>query len=557
MCTAFASGIIHMRPICMLPRSEIHDNSEPKYYPEINLGKDGFNTSNPLSRYATTSGSVLLPVEESVLKRVVRTYFEYGFKEALNEATTDETAACSPTIFAIAEFIFSVMAFVQYLKSKICPYLKESDINNIANHVETRDWLRAAIRFIAWHPNCFKIAVAGVDDCIRIYSDEVSIVPVLKDDSQIWITSMAWRPYCAAELAVGCQKGICLWTISNTKRIPSSQSLMVFLKYNNHCPVISVQWNADGNILASASIHDTDILLWHIDNMQTTPLKRMGSACSLLKWSPDGSCLFNATLGNVFRFWYIENKWQPERWTLPKGYIQSACWSPSSRFLLFITSEEPLLYCLDCDEEHVFISSSSQKRVSPIADLAQISVGEHQLGGRPQALAWDPNGLYLAITFRDTDCVVLFSTYLQKYNLTLSPMKFLNGIGNEYPAHICFQSKNFKNSNSVLTIVHSVCASFHIVPTLTTNNVNNDSENECDDVNPQLEAKIECSEGTRSISHPFDPLKSGGTAIPARPATEVEQAPNFPSNSKNQFNICCPPMEDLSDVKLIRTDTTL
>uniref|UniRef100_A0A1A9V9E0 Aladin seven-bladed propeller domain-containing protein n=1 Tax=Glossina austeni TaxID=7395 RepID=A0A1A9V9E0_GLOAU len=454
MCTAFASEAIHGRakisPICVLPRSEIHGNAhKPEYYPEINLGCDGFNTSNPLSRH-TASGSVLLPVEESLLKRIVHIYFEYGFKEALNEATTDETAACSPTIFAIARFTFNVMAFVRYLKSKICSYLKEPDINTLANHVETRDWLRACIRFIAWHPNCFKIAVAGRDDCIRIYSDEVSIVPVLKDNSQKRIACMAWRPYCVAELAVGCEKGICLWTISSKKHITRSQSLMVFLKHKKHYPVISVQWDADGNILASASIRDTDILLWHIDSMQSTPLKRIWAASSLLKWSPDGSCLFNATLGNVFRLWYTENKWRPECCRLPKGYIQSACWSPCSRFLLFVTSEEPMLYRLDFVD--VFIASSSQKGVVPMADLTQTSVGEHHLGGRPQALAWDPNGLYLAITFRDTDCIALFSTCLQKDELTLSPLKFLSGVGNDYPAHICFQSKNFKNSNSVLTI---------------------------------------------------------------------------------------------------------
>jgi hypothetical protein len=46
-------------------------------------------------------------------------------------------------------------------------------------------------------------------------------------------------------------------------------------------------------------------------------------------------------------------------------------------------------------------------------------------------------------------------------------------------------------------------------------------------------------------------------AIPGQYATEVDQAPSTPSVFKNQFNICCPPMEDLSDVKLIRTDTTL
>ena len=49
----------------------------------------------------------------------------------------------------------------------------------------------------------------------------------------------------------------------------------------------------------------------------------------------------------------------------------------------------------------------------------------------------------------------------------------------------------------------------------------------------------------------------GGTAIPSQPVAEVEQAPNIPPISKNQFNICCLSMRDLSDVKLIRTDTTL
>lgn len=43
-----------------------------------------------------------------------------------------------------------------------------------------RDWIRSYIRCIVWHPNCFKIAVAGLDDIVRIYTDEPAIVPVLK-----------------------------------------------------------------------------------------------------------------------------------------------------------------------------------------------------------------------------------------------------------------------------------------------------------------------------------------------------------------------------------------
>ena len=52
----------------------------------------------------------------------------------------------------------------------------------------------------------------------------------------------------------------------------------------------------------------------------------------------------------------------------------------------------------------------------------------------------------------------------------------------------------------------------------------------------------------------YDP---GGTAIPGQPVADVEQAPYDPPLFKNQFNICCLPVGELSDVKLIRTDTTL
>lgn len=41
---------------------------------------------------------------------------------------------------------------------------------------------------------------------------------------------MAWRPYSAGELAVGCQRGICLWTMDNNMNITRSTSQAVFLK---------------------------------------------------------------------------------------------------------------------------------------------------------------------------------------------------------------------------------------------------------------------------------------------------------------------------------------
>ena len=48
----------------------------------------------------------------------------------------------------------------------------------------------------------------------------------------------------------------------------------------------------------------------------------------------------------------------------------------------------------------------------------------------------------------------------------------------------------------------------------------------------------------------------GGTARPGQPVAKVEQAPNTSPKSKNQFNIIVA-LSHVSDIKLIRTDTTL
>lgn len=106
----------------------------------------------------------------------------------------------------------------------------------------------------------------------------------------------------------------------------------------------------------------------------------------------------------------------------------------------------------DC-YKFIFISDgSSPKQALPVADLSKITVDDRELGGQPQCVAWDPNGLYLAITFKDTPCIAIFSTCVQKFNLSISPACFLSGNGNEYPSYVCFQSKHRKNNDTVLTI---------------------------------------------------------------------------------------------------------
>lgn len=99
-----------------------------------------------------------------------------------------------------------------------------------------------------------------------------------------------------------------------------------------------------------------------------------------------------------------------------------------------------------------FSASSLSKQALPIADLSKIEVGVRTVGGMPQSIAWDPNGQYLAIIFKDSPNVVVFATSIHKHQFSISPSCFITGIGVEFPSYICFQSKNRKNSDSVLTI---------------------------------------------------------------------------------------------------------
>lgn len=69
-----------------------------------------------------------------------------------------------------------------------------------------------------WHPHVFKLAIASVDDNIRIYTTDSITITTLKNGYQKCISSMAWRPLCAGELAVGSNTGIILWKLDSPGR---------------------------------------------------------------------------------------------------------------------------------------------------------------------------------------------------------------------------------------------------------------------------------------------------------------------------------------------------
>ncbi|XP_053688207.1 aladin isoform X1 [Sabethes cyaneus] len=424
--------------ICSLPVNEIDASGAGNLlsYPEINIGRELFHHASTHNR--ENRRTIMVPVNETLLKRVTRTFFEEGLVEALNEATSSGNDQYNPFIGSVARYLLVLVNVGNRVKFFLKPHLKEQGIDSIGKYTQTRDWSRSAIRSIAWHPNCFKIAIAASDDSIRVYGDEPNIVPILKSGLQKSVSALAWRPFASGELAVGCQNGALVWNIDPNSLITRPLSQAIQLRYENHFPVTSVEWSPNGCLLATASINDSDVLIWDVEQNRQVPLRRIGLPCALLKWSPTGSRLCSTTVGNVFRVWQT-NKWTPDRWTINHGTIQSIVWSHTGSHLLFVTTEESFLYGLGFVEDEVFTATLIPKSALPIADLSKLTTGQVEVGGRPQALAWCSKSEYLAITFKDTSAIAIFNTVINRSQLNITPSCFLTGLGIESPSCICFQ----------------------------------------------------------------------------------------------------------------------
>ncbi|ALC48520.1 CG16892 [Drosophila busckii] len=402
-----------------------------------------------------------IPVEsESVLKRITRTFFDGGFWESLAEARSEKTREQSPLIGKAGDKVAQLLDICQRVQLLVFPHTQEVSAERIAQYVETRDWEHSAVRCLAWHMHLFKLAVAGVDDVVRIYGKSTDLHaglgPVLKSTMQTNITCMAWRPLCAFELVVGCRQGLCFWSIDSNVHLGRTLNPSHIFKHPGNLPISTLQWNRDGTQLATASIGECAILVWQPDNGMMQPLKRLGPPGSLLKWSPGDEWMFAATVDRVFRVWKCAEQWSTDRWVCNGGNVQTACWSPCGRFLLFVSNAEPILYRLQFVQLHLGPAQADDKEVMPIANLNACPLAGSQtelVGGTAQQLAMDPHGKYLVISFKTTNALAVFRTYIQKFDLQISSSYYIRGAtAAEYPSYICFQPLLNPNDRSVLTI---------------------------------------------------------------------------------------------------------
>lgn len=177
-------------------------------HPHIHLSR---NSLHPLST-GDEGKALFLPVDVPFLKQIVQIYYEHGLTHALHVAASQHRGALSLSASVLLKAVKYVEKFTYIYSNRN----RRTDVRLLSDYSQSRGWSRNPVRCFAWHPYSTKIAVAGLDDIVRIYSTDMSFVPLLKCKQQRNITCLAWRPMSVSDVAVACENEIIVWNVDPT-----------------------------------------------------------------------------------------------------------------------------------------------------------------------------------------------------------------------------------------------------------------------------------------------------------------------------------------------------
>lgn len=398
----------------------------------------------------TSSNQIFLPVTETLWKKLQNAWYENGFMEVLRVASSEQngdggfglTCFCAQQLISVANVISKI-----YYRIPLLP-TRGPDVEPL---LVSSEWIRC----MDWHPHCTKLAIATRDDTVRIYSSYSKLIPLLKCKTQRNVSSLAWRPLSASDIAVACEVGIYVWVVDpNSVVMRPSASSATLLRKPNHKNVTSITWSPQGDLLVSASKFDRTMYVWQVSTERAVPLQCVGGGgISLVSYSPDCLKVFAATNRIVFRMWDTAY-WETELWSLHTGRVTCACWSACSTVLLFATSTEPVIYALTLGSMATVFSTENTKSAVGVVDITAVTLpsGE-RVGGEVSKMVWDPKSHYLAVSFHESELIAVFVTKVSASAIHVAPCCFIKGFPGEKPVELSFQ-KDF-NDGANLTIAWS------------------------------------------------------------------------------------------------------
>uniref|UniRef100_A0A0A9WTJ4 Aladin n=3 Tax=Lygus hesperus TaxID=30085 RepID=A0A0A9WTJ4_LYGHE len=391
-------------------------------HPRIALPRDALNQP----RVSTSTGTVFLPGDHSLLERIEDAWFESGIGRVLDILDDESTVFKYPARY-LRMFMKSIQQIIKYT---IVPSYEE-----YTSHVHT-EREKFPVVSVAWHPHFTMIAVATRDDTITIYSHNSNFNPILKSKAQRRITCIEWRPLSLGELAVACSAGVYVWDI-DTENIITRPAISTSARLLPGSYVTSISWSPDGNYLATSNGYSNCVTIWSPDEMRRVGLKNIGGI-SQVSWSPDLTKIMVCSGSDIMRIWKTTD-WTAEPWKTSGGAAVHPVWSKDGAVLLFATRIDPCLCCINFSTQ-IFSSASPQTNVvQSVADLARVEIGEDLIvGGEVIGMAWDPLSQYLAVIFKDSPLVAVFYTRTAPV-LAVKPGFFIKGLTDEVPTTVTFQ----------------------------------------------------------------------------------------------------------------------
>ncbi|XP_076293843.1 aladin isoform X2 [Lasioglossum baleicum] len=432
-------------------------------YPEASIAPDSLTTRE--TARTICADDLFLPVHDSIFKKIASIWREKGMAEAICLAASANPEEVTKVVHWIATRLKKALDLMDKGLYQI-ETLPTSGSGSVADVVHTRDWDAALIRYLSWHPHCSRLAVVTRDDRIRIFSQGVPVVPVLRHSAQKSVCCISWRPLAGRELAVACQTGVLVWTIE-LSAASNSLSHAVLLKQRNHVPVTSVTWHPQGDFLVSCSPADTNMIIWDTSKKQGIPLKRVGGGgLCFTRWSSSGSQLFTASCRNIFRVWNtgMATMWHTDKWTVPNGRVAAACFGPNLTLLFATTEDSATIFALPLQDNIFDVKKASLDNTVavPLIDLTKVNFSSDDdyitVGGRVVAMEWDPTGKYLAILFQDSPLIALIQTKVGNMSrvVDIKPCCLVKGFPGEVPSCMNFYQKHNNQSPVVcLTIAWS------------------------------------------------------------------------------------------------------
>jgi len=228
---------------------------------------------------------------------------------------------------------------------------------------------------------------------------------------------------------------------------------MSILNYPSHGSTATVAWSPDGQLIASGSANDPNIVVWDVGTEVPTAMKATPAGITALEWSPSGHYLFVATTACTVLLWETQT-WTHREWSGLAAPCKSACWGTSlpqiEETLLFHTWNGKTIHALHLstlppriDAEHYRIQDTSAYAVKIEArtkdyDLNKAQEQSRVVLGAISHMAWDRNGKRLLVAFENQgthqpapmrNAVALYAVDTQRKPVRLEPRGFLVGPG--------------------------------------------------------------------------------------------------------------------------------